>query len=372
MSSLHNYSAISAKIKAMKSRFLSKEDYEILINSTSIKEALNYLHKYTDYKYAFSQMDIESLHRTDIERILYLSRYDDFSKLYKFANQNQRHFLRIYLLRYEVEILKKIFRAYHSKSQSFVSQGNVYLSRIIHFFKQYSDIDLEALLELLLHPYENADTFALNLCEKLKGSRYYEPLYKLLGSDGFSILDYELILDIGCFKDSWNIIRKYFKNNDRDILKRCIGSDIDLANIEWIYRSKRYYSLNEAYIYSILIPIHYKFTPAELRKLVLASTMDEFFEVISKSYYAHRYHEPALRFERGLISIEALSTHILSSIHRSSAKLKNYSIASLIGYLYMKELEIADIIRIIEAIKYDIPKEDLKRRFLYAGTDEIS
>ena len=372
MNNLHNYSAISTKIRAMKSRFLSDKDYEALIESNNIKDSLNYLNQFTDYKYAFSQMDIESLHRTDIERILYLSRYDDFSKLYKFANQNQRCFLRIYLLRYEVEILKKIFRAYYSKSQSFINQGNVYLSRIIHFFKQYSDIDLEALLELLLQPYEDVSTFAINLCDKLKNTGYYHTLHRLLSSANFSILDYELFLDLTYFKEAWSIISKHFKGEDRAILKKCIGTDIDLANIAWIYRSKRYYSLDAAYIYSMLIPIHYKLSAAQIKALVSAAGMDEFFKLLSDSYYADRYSKQTDKFQRAAISIEALSQHILNITHKSSAKLNAYSIASLAGYLYAKELEIAHIIQIIESTKYGIAKEELKRRFFYVGTNEIS
>ena len=46
------------------------------------------------------------------------------------------------------------------------------------------------------------------------------------------------------------------------------GSKIDLLNLQWIYRAKKYYNMKPADIYLLLIPIHYKLSTDQVKEMV--------------------------------------------------------------------------------------------------------
>ena len=174
-----------------------------------------------------------------------------------------------------------------------------------------------------------------------------------------TVSNYGLCIDMICFKSIWKIIKKNFKSKEQSDLKACIGSSIDLANIDWIYRSKRYYNMSEVEIYSILIPIQHKLSKQEIKNFINTKDIDEFRNVFLRCYYGLKYPKLSAKFIQSDINFETLSRRIVGLIFSSCARKSPYSISSINNYLYRKEIEISNIIRIIESIKYELPKEEI-------------
>lgn len=61
-----------------------------------------------------------------------------------------------------------------------------------------------------------------------------------------------------------------FEKSDLELFMRDRGSKIDLLNIQWIYRAKKYYNMKPADIYLMLIPIHYKLSTELVKDMVEA------------------------------------------------------------------------------------------------------
>ena len=51
---------------------------------------------------------------------------------------------------------------------------------------------------------------------------------------------------------------------------------IDLLNLQWIYRAKKYYHMLPPDIYSMTIPIHYRIKVEEFKTLVETPTLEQF------------------------------------------------------------------------------------------------
>ena len=49
-----------------------------------------------------------------------------------------------------------------------------------------------------------------------------------------------------------------------------------MLNLQWIYRSKKYYHMTPADIYALLIPVHYRLSRREISALVEAGDEEEF------------------------------------------------------------------------------------------------
>ena len=95
MGSLITYSAIAAKLAAMRGHFLTDDEFSVLAGMENVPAAVDYLKNDPAYADVFSGIENGELHRSQIEELLWHSLHNDFSRLYRFANGTQRKFLRI-------------------------------------------------------------------------------------------------------------------------------------------------------------------------------------------------------------------------------------------------------------------------------------
>ena len=101
MGRLLSYSGISTKIRAMQSKLISESEIQEMLQFTSVSHAAAWLKRTPEYAKAWADLDENSLHRGQIEKLLKASIFKDFSKIYQFANPEQRKFLDLYSRRTE-------------------------------------------------------------------------------------------------------------------------------------------------------------------------------------------------------------------------------------------------------------------------------
>ncbi len=92
MGNLLSYSGTTTKIRAIRSRLLTPDNYRELASSKNVTEALAYLKKQPGYRDLFAGVEESGLHRSDIEKMLTNAIYIDFQKIYRFAPVEQRKF----------------------------------------------------------------------------------------------------------------------------------------------------------------------------------------------------------------------------------------------------------------------------------------
>ena len=73
MGNLFKYASLTTKIRSMSSDLISIEGFKSLCECETITDAMNELMHYKYYRDAFKKVDINTLHREDIEQILLLS-----------------------------------------------------------------------------------------------------------------------------------------------------------------------------------------------------------------------------------------------------------------------------------------------------------
>ena len=84
----------------------------------------------------------------------------------------------------------------------------------------------------------------------------------------------------------WNVRKKLFSGKDLEQITTAYGEKFDMLNLQFISRSKRYFSMAPADIYALLIPMNYKLKKEEITALVEASTREEAQQIFRKTYYA--------------------------------------------------------------------------------------
>ena len=336
MGSLIVYSGIAAKVKAMERWRIKEEQFQEMAALETVGEAVEYLRGFLPYKEIFGDMADEELHRGTIEQLLDLSQYRDFAKLYQFANMKQRHFLDLYFMHYEIGILKTCLRnaAGHREQRRD-------LSMFRDFFERHSDLDLMALSRS-----SSTEEFIGNL----KGSMYYEPLNHILQEGQVNLPACENALDMMYFRFIWKIKDKYLSKPEQKIMTQCFGTRMDMLNLQWIYRSKKFYQLRPGDIYAMLIPIQLHLTKKEINRMAEAESLEAFIQAVKETWYGAAVMEKM----EGKESLRALAQSIVDRIYQKTGQKDPYSIAVLNSYLYFKEREIKRIINTIEKIRYGV------------------
>ncbi|EGN45647.1 hypothetical protein HMPREF0991_02545 [Lachnospiraceae bacterium 2_1_58FAA] len=194
MGNLLEYSGIITKLRAMEARLLTDEQFEEISALTSITELVSYLNANSSYQDVLQDMDETMLHRGNIEKVLILSLYHDYTKIYRFCGPNQRKFLKLYLKRYEVDLINYCLRIVINHYQEPFD-----LNHKKPFFDKYSQISIEKLI---------TSRTTDQLVENLKGTEYYEPLKKLKDSQSVTLFDYDLALNLYYFTAMWKERKK--------------------------------------------------------------------------------------------------------------------------------------------------------------------
>lgn len=334
MSGLLEYSSITTKIRAMSSILLKDHDYQTLAASEDIHEAVRFLKQHKGYASELSVIDDTSIHRTDIEKLLTKTILTNYVKLYKFSNHKQRDYLKLHVKKYEIHILKTGLRMVFDNKKDSI---NVQLYK--DFYDHYSQINITALFSS-----SSIQEFVSNL----KGTEYYAPFLRLGNIENLKLFDYEMTLDLTYFNSLWKHKDKILTNDDLKMFTEDHGSKIDMLNIQWIYRAKKYYSMSNADIYTLLIPIRYKLKKEDIIDLVETANMDEFAVRLKETYYSK--HLPDITIS----TLEAYYTFIRNKIQKRQIKEFPYSIASMNTYLYKKEIEVDKLTTVLEGVRYHV------------------
>ena len=340
MGNLLAYSGIVTKVRAMEAKLLNQEQFEKIANMHSVQEIVQYLKESSGYHDMLEPVEVSALHRGDIEKLLIQSFFTDYTKIYRFSTLKQREFLRLYLKRYEINLINDCLRMVYNHRDDTID-----LNYKKPFFDRYSSLPVDAMI---------ASRTTSDLVTALKGTEYYEPLVLLTQNQKSTLFDYDLALDLYYFTTVWKKRKKVLKKKELEIFTRDCGSKIDLLNLQWIYRAKRYYGMAPADIYSLLIPIHYKISTDLVKELVESPDQEAFSQTMKKTYYSRHY-----AFE-GNLTTEKMYKECLQHLYMLDKRRNPYSIAMINTYLFLKEEELKKLTTAIECIRYSLtPGETL-------------
>lgn len=339
MGNLLAYSGIVTKVRAMEAKLLTKEQFNEIMGMGSVPEVVTYLIQNTVYREILENLDPSLVHRGNIEKLLILSLYGDYTKIYRFCTLDQRKILRLYLKRHEVELINYCLRIVINHYQEPFD-----LNHKKAFFDRYSQISIDK----LIHARTTDE-----LIENLKGTEYYGTLKKLRDGGKATLFDYDLTLNLYYFTSMWKGHKKILKDKELELFERDYGTQINMLNIQWIYRAKKYFSLSPPDIYALLIPVQYKMRTELMKEMVEAPDLETFQKAVEKTSYARHYD-----FGQNL-TVEKMYTDYLYYLYTTDRRRNPYSIASINTYLFLKEEEIKKLTTVMECVRYGVSPDEI-------------
>lgn len=336
MGNVMTYSGITVKIRAMQAKLLKDGDYEQIASMRSVPEVTEFLKEKPAYEKYLEEMDSTLYHRGNVEKILYQSLFDDYSRIFRFGGPQQKQFLKTYWKRYEVDVINYCLRIVFNHYQIPFD-----LDYKKEYFDRYSQISIDALV---------ASKNVEELVDNLAGTEYYEPLKKIREMETATLFDYDMALELYYFTTLWKRQKRLLKGKELKLYARDCGTKIDLLNLQWVYRAKKYYHMLPPEIYSLTIPIHYHLSVGEYKALVEAPGVEEFLRQLQQTRYAKK-----LDLEDGK-TMERAYKDCLRRLYLSDRRQNPYSIASIYTYLFLKEEEIDQLTTALECIRYGLPR----------------
>lgn len=336
------YSAISAKLKAMHGTYLTMQDYEQLLTKHTVGDVCAYLKNNTGYRKVLRNVNDREIHRLDLEVHLQRELREEYKRMYNFMNLSQRKMLRFWFEREEIEFMKRGLRYIFNGEKRGIPN---FQDTITPFFREHTKIDLEAM--------EKARGFA-EFAEACKDTIYYDILKRATAVEA-DIFGVVMLLDSFYYQSLWASKEKYMSTEDARYFSEYVGRNIDMLNILWIYRSKKYFNIDSEMIYTYLIPVRYRLSEQDIIKMVEASDFEQVEEYAAKTAYAGLFQRVGDGF-----FIEESHTKMIYRISKKIYKVAPLSMAAVFAYFNLKQTEIRNLKTIIEGIRYSFNSDAIK------------
>ena len=326
------YPNLIAKLKGMNAKNLNSKDFEELLKQNNIV-SINSILKTKSYH--LKNLDDNSS-REEIENELDNILIDDIEKIEKYLSNKDKEILFNCVLDYEIkvfmDILKKI--KYGKIEQNKIDNINKWTSKIfnklqgiarannINEIKIYSKkTDFENIINSFLDT-NNIEESNLFLLEMQLDKFYFENL---------------------------------FNNLNTESSKKLIGTKIDLENIIWIYRMKKYYNMPEEEIKKYIIEVDYNLKC--LNELIAIDDYKQIIEILKKTKYKEI-------FETENENLEILIRKYMYNQYKKTFRQAKYDISTIISYLGMDKNQIENIINIVGGVEYKIDKQKIQEKII--------
>lgn len=334
------FTAVNAKVKALKGKMLKEEDFLKLLQSKDLKTALMYLKENTRYGELLQNYDFNNIHRGYLEIILNKYYTKVFNKFINYFNGEYRKLVKNLFLKWEIEDLKVIIRGKYIGRDKDVIE---------------SKLVAENSLNTIDYGYLLSSKSTDEVIERLKGSIYYHGIKNLANDvSKKGLFRIETELDFVYF----SILRKELKHLDKqnkEILKVIIGLEADLSNLSWIYRGKKFYDITQEELFNYTIYDGYKLSPEDIKSLCYTKTIKDFHDVIEQTHYAWIYEVDNSN------TIELREKEFQKKYFNKFIRENRSDFSVVISYLILYRIEIREIISILEQKRYEMDDNDSKK-----------
>ncbi len=324
----------------MRTHLLTDDNFKAMAKSKNLSDIIDLLLR-SDYATEIGKLPSEQIDSLKLEMIFLKTLVERFYNLSKNAKGKGREFLENYISRIEVENLKRILRAKHTNTE-IENHKLVPLDRektLINFPALIKAKDVEETASLL------RETPYASLAQRIDD-------YKRLG---LTII-LESHLDSIYFDKVWEKVEKI---ENKDSIKKLVGEEIDLSNLQLILTLKMK-NIASRQIEEMAVPISYRLRKTNIRRLA-QGRLEDAPEALVGTPYVNTIIE-ILRKSDPSIELETILSKKL--YHNASFALRNSSLefGYIVAYLMMCERESRNLVTITTGLDLGVTEEILLQR----------
>jgi V/A-type H+-transporting ATPase subunit C len=336
--------AVLTRAKAKYGKRLKENDYKNLLECDSIAEIMTYLKTNTHYIKAFGEANERDIHRGLFEFLLRQHITRDFDTICRYELTVGEYFSKFVIHQTEInEIIRVLTILNSDKAHSFT------FTLPDHMAKNTS-IDLEML--------EKATTYEEFLCA-LEHSPFEKVFkdYKLKEGEPIPVNEIEDKLYINLYNELFRAIGRTVNEEQYELLD-LYNTIIDYENFLRIIRLKKYYNTEPEVIKSKLLPFG-SLSDQKLTDMCYAEDSATVFSIMGSTKPGKLIKKLDYSYAGGIPS----KVKFLKA--KRNMYLSDNPATVMMSFIILAEIELMNLICIIEGVRYDIDKEQIKPLLIY-------
>jgi vacuolar-type H+-ATPase subunit C/Vma6 len=343
MEAVREYGFINAKVRAMRSRFLMESTYRSLAAARDARELVNQLGQ-TRYRQALGPDDIQS--PETVEQALERMEIGELRIIEKYSKSDSRKMVRILLERYDVERLKAVLRLWHAKK----SPADASLTEAV-------------ILPLPVDAVLSAPSIG-RIAALLEGTPYGGAVSETSAAydERKSLFPVELSIDRALFNRIWKA-GMALNGRDRAIVKRLVGVEIDLKNLDWISRFRNYYKLSFAEIRDLLLPNGSRLESGSLQKMASEGRLSDAYAKVTRGTGVLTPDPDASSSQ--IDAMERFLAHVLLFEAKRVFRDNPLSIGSILGYFYLLRTETRNLKTLFACKRYGLTPQQTESLLIW-------
>lgn len=271
---LTKYSFINAKLRARISKILPEEVFHQLAQAPSVDAALAFLRETPFAPLGEIYDSTGDLRLAELE--LLKSEIELYRGIRRYLHESSIRLVDVLLSQFEIDNLKNAIRIFFDRKV----RGHVDKSAAHYIL--YEPIGHSIPMDIVVHA-RNFDEIA-GACHGTPYRAIIEKYGPVVESEG-SLFRMEVAFDQLYYRDLVSAINA-LDREDREVAIRLIGVEIDLQNISWIIRFKRFYDLPLEAILAAIIPGGFHLNRTTIEELYRAQNVTSVLQKFIVGKYA--------------------------------------------------------------------------------------
>ena len=358
--------SLTAKCHAMLGRLLTDDDYNKLLTLGSLRDIASYLSGHAVYAEYFSDTSAARMPRRRLEQSVRRALISDYLKLYTFLTGDEKKYIALSMSKFELETLLGIWRSINHRdagnAESYSAETMAVFTDNINIFKHYYENTNLVDIALLAAALENADRdmFAEAIAES-KYAHIFENHMNSEVADDFTQL--EVFLYNRYYLDLYSSAAK-FSGVTCESLEYVVQVQADLTNLSRISRMIHNFNAPAERVIPMLMPLRGRIRDEDMQILMTLTDKKDFYDRLEETYYGKK------QSFYGYVTFSEYLTQYLYRYYRSRIWRNDTGFFIAICYLYLKNVEINNIIYLVEGIRYNMPPDQIRAKIISSGTAE--
>lgn len=334
--------AIMTKVRAMYGKMLTPSQYEELIHKHTVQEISAYLRDETPYGAEMEWLKDSQVHRGQLENLVRKEEFYQYTRLMKYE-RTKNSIYNFVIMDDEIDVILSCLRYLISgRSEEFVVNVPSFIGPYTSFnlFSLAAVRTIDDLIRALsTTPYAKV----IQRCRMLK---------TVNGQIDYT--SYEVALRTYYFQTMLDWIKKNTYFTTRRQLTEIINRQAELLNITSIYRAKTFFQMSPSKIEKLMLPFEGKIKKKTLSQLIHARDEGEFLQLMSQTAYGKQIHPKTEFIENAVHAVR----------YECSKKYLRFSQnpqVVFVSFMLMCSVEVENIIRIIEGVRYQLAPEEISR-----------
>lgn len=333
--------AVLAKARAMYGRCLKDQDYRQLAECRTVPEIASYLKARTSYGSALSGFAEGEIHRGRLELLLRQNLYLDIFALSRYTSDKSLAFSDYIISKLEIEqIVRFLMLLNNGKPEEYAYT---------------MPLSLDKFAAISFGRISKARSYD-DLLFSLKGTKYFPVLEEFIPRENekIRIAEIELALNNKNYSSALEAMSASHSKTEQKELTDIFNALLDFENLARILRLKRYYSFEPEAVRAMLIP-YGKLSSRALDELCAAEDTKDVYELARSTYLGKmmaklQYNNPT-----------QITDALINVYCKHHLRLSPNPTIVMISYVYLKEIELHNVVNLIEATRYGLSADEKLR-----------